>query len=90
MRFPWRCDMNEAYFTTKAMLMSGVPFLVHLANAYRTGSELSQSIIRRGWPDYWAEYSDIGKEMKAEDDAKDGVDVVGEMLSVLTGEGSLG
>ena len=81
--------MNDNYWTTEAMILSGVPFLVHLANAYRTGSDLSQAIIRAQWPGYWIEFSEIGREMKRLDDAKD-VEVVGAMLAMLSGEESLG
>ena len=63
--------MNENYWTTQAMIESGVPFLVYLAHTYRAGSEWSQQVIREQWVNEWNVYRIHGLVLKAADDAKE-------------------
>lgn len=53
------------------MIDSGVPFLVHLAHAYRAGGERSQQVIREQWVNEWNVYRIHGLVLKAADDAKE-------------------
>jgi len=54
---------EEDYATVEAMTIFGGSFVVALAHACRQADAVNLAKIKATWPEYWAEYSEMSKNL---------------------------
>lgn len=62
--------MNSKYWTSRAMTKYGGSFLKALGECLLLADDFNTARLEAAFSDYFKQYSDIGDEMKAEDDKK--------------------
>ena len=60
-------EKNRDFWTLKAMAKYGGGFVKQLAMAGMQADDNNIRRIQNAWPEYWAEYEDIGKKLEAHD-----------------------
>jgi len=54
---------NEKFFVVDGMTKSGGSFVKTLGELIQHSDHINRAKIKTTWPEYWAEYLDIGKKL---------------------------
>lgn len=57
-------DWDTDWWTIEAMRKQGGSFVKALAEAAARADSRNLAIIKRSWPEYWEDYSEIGQKMR--------------------------